>query len=504
MKRREFIKYSLFTAGATPLPLAGMEQVWAATGGGKKKLVMVFLRGAMDVLTALPPKGSDGKLDPKLKALRTELMQLQSIADLKKIIADANTAVRKAELAKSLTNLGRACDSQYDDKTVDQQLAAISQGLNRLGNATASFKHLVHPSLLPLADAFDHNDIRIITHTGSLNPTRSHFEQMDFIESGSRSAILGTGYLGRTAQILEELHRDRSLLSIGSRVPRSLSGADSALVDSADDVAEKIKIKGRLSGQQARIVASSQLTKSERLDLFKYKSDCDEENKLCNEVGAAQVAYGKLATTENTMRDVDAQKTLSQVAKRFQYAGVLMSSKYKADLVTIDVDGWDTHFNQGPNDYAAGLAAKLSILAGGLKDLRQSLIQQGQWQDSVIVVMSEFGRTVASNTALGTDHGRGSMMMILAPNATFNPTYQNGGVLPEHKTWDLNQFDQSGGSAASAALKVKMDFRYVLSDIIKHHLKAPLKNASGSISVFDETLPRGGGHPEDGFLIKKS
>ncbi len=504
MKRRDFIKLSLFTAGATLLPVSGIDKVWAASGTGQKKMVMVFLRGAMDVLTALPPKGADGNLDSRLKSLRTSTMIPHTTADLKKIITDAKSASEKVTLAQSLAVLGRAYDPNFDSKNPTDQLASLMQGLNRLGTNTANLKHLVHPALLPLADAFEAHDIRIITHTGSLNPTRSHFEQMDFIESGSRSAILSTGYLGRTAQILENLKRGRSVLSVGARVPRSLNGIDSALVDSADDVARNAKVKGRLPGHQSRLVASSQLTKDDRLSLFKYSSDCEESNIICDEVESAKVAYSKLATAETEMREISSDTSASQVLKRFQYAATLMGSQYNAGLVTIDIDGWDTHFNQGPNEYQNGLASKLTVLSSGLKELRRALIQQGYWEDTVVVVMSEFGRTVANNSAMGTDHGRGSMMMVMGSNTVFNPSFSSDSALPNNKKWDLDQFDQSGGSAASAALKVKMDFRYVLSDVIKHHLKSPLKSPDGAISVFDENLPRGANDPQDGFLIKKA
>jgi hypothetical protein len=96
------------------------------------------------------------------------------------------------------------------------------------------------------------------------------------------------------------------------------------------------------------------------------------------------------------------------------------------------------------------------------------------------------------------------MMMVMGSNTIFNPSFSNASVLPNNKKWDMGDFDKNGGSAASAALKVKMDFRYVLSDIIKYHLKSPLKNGDGTISVFDENLSRGANDPQDGFLIKKA
>jgi uncharacterized protein (DUF1501 family) len=87
--------------------------------------------------------------------------------------------------------------------------------------------------------------------------------------------------------------------------------------------------------------------------------------------------------------------------------GKLMRDKYRIGF--IDVGGWDTHVNEGG---AAGtLATNLGSLGRGLQAFSQSL--GAEWNNTVVVVLSEFGRTFRENGNRGTDHGHGTVYWIL-------------------------------------------------------------------------------------------
>jgi uncharacterized protein (DUF1501 family) len=86
---------------------------------------------------------------------------------------------------------------------------------------------------------------------------------------------------------------------------------------------------------------------------------------------------------------------------------LLMREQY--GLGFIDVGGWDTHVNQGAASGA--LANNLKSLGRGLLLLAQGL--GGEWKNTVVVVLSEFGRTFKENGNRGTDHGHGSTYWIL-------------------------------------------------------------------------------------------
>src|ERR1700735_2853466 len=87
--------------------------------------------------------------------------------------------------------------------------------------------------------------------------------------------------------------------------------------------------------------------------------------------------------------------------------GHLMRDKYRIGF--IDVGGWDTHVNEGA---AQGtLANNLGSLGRGLRAFSESL--GGEWKNTVVVVLSEFGRTFRENGNRGTDHGHGTVYWVL-------------------------------------------------------------------------------------------
>jgi uncharacterized protein (DUF1501 family) len=87
--------------------------------------------------------------------------------------------------------------------------------------------------------------------------------------------------------------------------------------------------------------------------------------------------------------------------------GRLMRDKYR--LAFIDVGGWDTHVGEGGAQGA--LAGNLASLGRGLQVFSQTL--GSEWSNTVVVVLSEFGRTFRENGNRGTDHGHGSVYWVL-------------------------------------------------------------------------------------------
>jgi uncharacterized protein (DUF1501 family) len=85
----------------------------------------------------------------------------------------------------------------------------------------------------------------------------------------------------------------------------------------------------------------------------------------------------------------------------------LMQAEY--NLGFVDVGGWDTHVGEGGQ--AGQLATRLEELGRGLSALAQGM--GSAWRDTVVVVVSEFGRTFRENGNRGTDHGHGSVYWVL-------------------------------------------------------------------------------------------
>jgi uncharacterized protein (DUF1501 family) len=90
-----------------------------------------------------------------------------------------------------------------------------------------------------------------------------------------------------------------------------------------------------------------------------------------------------------------------------QRIGILMRDKF--NLGFVDVGGWDTHVNQGAAD--GYLANRIGELGRGLAMLANTL--GPEWDNTVVIVVSEFGRTFRENGNRGTDHGHGSVYWVL-------------------------------------------------------------------------------------------
>jgi hypothetical protein len=121
----------------------------------------------------------------------------------------------------------------------------------------------------------------------------------------------------------------------------------------------------------------------------------------------------------------------------------------------LSVGGWDTHNAQG--GVRGELANRLRGLANGLDALARSL--DDQLDDTVIVVMSEFGRTVRQNGTRGTDHGHGNVMWLLG-----------GPVMGGRVAGRWTGLD-SAALYEGRDLAVTTDFRRVIAQVLERHLK---------------------------------
>ena len=135
----------------------------------------------------------------------------------------------------------------------------------------------------------------------------------------------------------------------------------------------------------------------------------------------------------------------------------MMRNEPKIQVAFIPLGGWDTHVNQGA---ASGqLANRLTPLGLGLAALAQRL--GSLFDDTTIVVMSEFGRTARENGNGGTDHGHGNAMWVLGGRVA------GGKVYGEWKGLD------AAGLHDNRDLPVTTDFRWVLAQIAERHLGLP-------------------------------
>jgi uncharacterized protein (DUF1501 family) len=129
----------------------------------------------------------------------------------------------------------------------------------------------------------------------------------------------------------------------------------------------------------------------------------------------------------------------------------LIKAEVGLEVAAIDLGGWDTHFFQGS---ATGQQADLiDTLGQGLQALDRDL---SRYRDRVvIVVMTEFGRRAYENTSLGTDHGRGFAMMVIASGFSGGRVIGGWPGLADEEPWP-----------GPGGLKINYDYRSILAEVL--------------------------------------
>jgi uncharacterized protein (DUF1501 family) len=243
----------------------------------------------------------------------------------------------------------------------------------------------LHPAMPEFGRMYREKHAAVIHAVATSYRDRSHFDGQDVLESGfAGPGRVQSGWLNRALEALPKGERVMSGLAVGPTTPLVLRGpaptvgwAPVALPQADDDTAMRL-----IELYQHRDVAlASALTQG--LQLEKAAEGFDMKPKPgTNQAGAMRlVARG---------------------------AAKLMAADDGPRIAALAFDGWDTHANEGGP--VGRLAQLLSGLDGALAELEGAL--GARWRDTVVVVATEFGRTVRINGTEGTDHGTGTVALL--------------------------------------------------------------------------------------------
>jgi uncharacterized protein (DUF1501 family) len=245
----------------------------------------------------------------------------------------------------------------------------------------------LHPALRSsIYPLFGAGQVAFIPFAGTTDLSRSHFVTQDTIELGLPDAgrrNYRSGFLNRLAQTLGSA----SAMSFTEQLPLIMQG--SAPVANA---ALRSIGKSALDVRQSDIVAAM------------YRGGA-----LGQQVRAGFDLRGDV--NAEVVAEAAAAKNNAVTAQGFELEArrIARMMKEKHAIGFVDVGGWDTHVNQGG---ASGyLASRFNELGRGLAAFAQEM--DGNWRNTVVVVVSEFGRTFRENGNRGTDHGHGSVYWIL-------------------------------------------------------------------------------------------
>ncbi len=246
----------------------------------------------------------------------------------------------------------------------------------------------LHPALKnSIWPLFQQGHVAFIPFAGTDTVSRSHFETQDRIELGQPSVghkNYSSGFLNR-------------LVSTVSGPVQAISFTDSLpLVGKGPAAIANLSLKGQkrpvFADRQADILA--ELYQGSGLN--EYVKQGFALNQAVTEDLAAEM--------EQASRGALASQGFEKQAQRM---AVLMKDSF--NIAFVDVGGWDTHFNQGA---AQGqLANKIAALGAGLNAFAKEM--GPLWQKTVVLVISEFGRTFRENGNRGTDHGHGTVYWVL-------------------------------------------------------------------------------------------
>ena len=318
----------------------------------------------------------------------------------------------------------------------------------------------LHPALAPLLPRWQSGQLAFVHAAGSPDPTRSHFDAQDFMESGTPGRkTTPDGWLNRLLGDLPQAADSTTrALSIGAVLPRIFAGPQSVAVLPSGQAATKQTVLDRPKVGQA----------FDRL----YGSD-DRLGQAYRE--AEQSHREVMASLAKDDIESDMQAANNGAAPPAAFAGDagrlarLMRADSRVQLGFMAVGGWDTHANQGAG--RGQLANHLQPLGAGLASLADGL--GPVLDDTVIVVMSEFGRTVRQNGNGGTDHGHGNVMWLLGGRIAGGKVHGRWPGLDERALYEGRD------------LAVTTDFRAVLAGLAERHLGLADRQLAGLFPGFD-------------------
>ncbi|WP_373478547.1 DUF1501 domain-containing protein [Geminocystis sp.] len=378
MKRRTVLQQIALFTGGLIIPLSSNS--WVSKGLSKnpsqKKLIVVFLRGAIDGLNVVIPYQEDEYYNNR-----------------------PNIAILPPNEPNGVLDL----DGYF--------------GLN--------------PALKDLMPLWKKKQLTFIHGCGLENENRSHFEVQHYMENGTPGNLKNDeGWMNRLLGILSSKNPTQAV-NIGSVTPEILRGSIPVAnlpreKDNLQKLSTDIPIVNKLfnelyNGNDSLSLAYQEGQKARKIFIKEFENEMVESSK-------------NAPSTSNFVQEV------KKMAK-------LMSGEANTQLGFIDLGQWDTHINQ-----SAQLNRLLMPLGEGLATLALEL--GNLFNDTTILVMSEFGRTVKENGNKGTDHGSGNLMWILGGNIKGGKFYGQWNTLEKKALFEGRD------------IPITTDFRQPISNIL--------------------------------------
>jgi uncharacterized protein (DUF1501 family) len=386
--RRVFIRNSaLAVVGTTAIPAFLKRAAFGAVESGSKtkRLVVIFQRGAADGLNIVVPHGEPAyyAMRPSINIPRNQVLDLDGFFGL-------------------------------------------------------------HPSLAAFQPIWNQKHLAIVHAAGSPDPSRSHFDAQDFMESGT-PGIKATedGWLNRSLRALPSSADSSAFraIALGPSLPRILSGSEpAAAINNINDFA----VAGK-NPNAAPVANTFEAMYEQSVDsvLHGTGQETFEAVKMLQSANPAKYSPAPGANYPKG-RFGDSLKQLAQLVK----------ANLGVQVAFADIGGWDHHVNEGSTQ---------GQIANVLREFSESLaafwIDLGDMaEDTVVVSMSEFGRTARENGNRGTDHGHANVMFVMGGRVKGGKVYGRWPGLDQSQLYEGRD------------LALTTDFRRVLGEAVYRHM----------------------------------
>jgi uncharacterized protein (DUF1501 family) len=248
----------------------------------------------------------------------------------------------------------------------------------------------LHPSLTSLHAMYQAKELAVLHAVATPYRERSHFDAQKVLEAGNLSpAATEGGWLNRALVELQISGGKRDAVALADTVPLVLRGdfavnswAPSKLPDADQDLLARVR----------RMYENADPRLADRL------IEALDARALVNEGGPGD------PSSDAAMGD----RAGAQINPIVTAAARFLKSPSGPRVAAIDIGGWDTHANQGAGQ--GNLATRLRGLDAGVQTLKTEL--GPVWKDTTVLIVTEFGRTVAVNGTRGTDHGTGGVAFL--------------------------------------------------------------------------------------------
>jgi uncharacterized protein (DUF1501 family) len=299
----------------------------------------------------------------------------------------------------------------------------------------------LHPAMSAFQPLWKQRHLGIIHAAGSPDPTRSHFDAQDFMESGTPGVkITADGWLNRAIHALPSEQRSAfRAIALGPSLPRILSGSEPAI---AVNNINQFGVAGN-SPKAAPLANSFEAMYAQSADSILHGTS-QQTFEAVKMLKSADPARYKPDADYPSGRFADSLKQLAQLIK----------ANLGVQVAFADIGGWDHHVNEGGTE---------GQIANVLRDFAQSIA--AFWTDlgnraehTVVITMSEFGRTARENGNRGTDHGHANVMFVLGGPVKGGRVYGQWPGLQPQQLYEGRD------------LALTTDFRRILAESVYHHL----------------------------------